>query len=672
MSIESRESMARTGWADAWRVVDFERPKLPENLRPLVSNKLVLSDLLIELERYKEVIRDHGRITCNRGATLCTPQLCAQLERLFSTPEPQTSASSRPLTWARLVRYVEYPEVNLLDTLLIIRDIVVQLPEDDRKLLLTGRPWQFPEPGLDENNLAEELKSIEITVAELRDVSERSYCFAQIVFPECSVKTWFDNETAVVRGKGWILGHIGSIEQNVSQYGQQKVSIVFNETAESRNYQDEWETDWILRATGEPIQDGDVVCLMQGASKPSIVRMCKDHFSIIASMVTPQQRRHGEPSNEMPRERLSTDDLCDVLLTLKIPQNGAKEKGQSGFALKLIDLVPHDYQEDSEVDKRLTLVASVMVDIVTSILKIRKSESNLLETLLHRWGAKCAAVQRLATDPAKDGKYAAADVLWSPLRNQEKGMISEEFVKGVAMNKGLYGYIIMALLLEQLGKSLPVSEDVAKSAAGNSGLYGLEIMELLFRYREDSLPVSEDVVKAAAGNTGFDGGEIMELLFRHRRERLPVSEDVVKIAAGNTGKYGHEIMEILFQWRKERLLISEEVVKEAARNPGFEGYRIMEILFRHRRERLPVSEEVVKEAAGNPGLGGHKIMEVLFRHQESLPVSEDVVKAAAVNTGPIGPVNMQRLFQYRGKTSQSLKMWSRQQRGILDPTDLKL
>ncbi|KAH1638325.1 hypothetical protein KXW40_005821 [Aspergillus fumigatus] len=51
--------------------------------------------------------------------------------------------------------------------------IVVQLPEDDRKLLLTGRPWQFLEPGPDENDLAKEIDSIEITVAELSAVSER-------------------------------------------------------------------------------------------------------------------------------------------------------------------------------------------------------------------------------------------------------------------------------------------------------------------------------------------------------------------------------------------------------------------------------------------------------------------------------------------------------------------
>ncbi|KAH1741687.1 hypothetical protein KXV48_004038 [Aspergillus fumigatus] len=60
-----------------------------------------------------------------------------------------------------------------MSTNLGMAQIVVQLPEDDRKLLLNGRPWQFLELGPDENDLGVELMSIESTVAELSDVSER-------------------------------------------------------------------------------------------------------------------------------------------------------------------------------------------------------------------------------------------------------------------------------------------------------------------------------------------------------------------------------------------------------------------------------------------------------------------------------------------------------------------
>jgi hypothetical protein len=98
MCFESRALTGETGCADAWRVVDFKRPKLPEDLQPLTTDKFGLPNLLTELERYKRVLRDNGSIACNRGATLHTPRLCAQLGSLFSTPEPQASGSSHPLT----------------------------------------------------------------------------------------------------------------------------------------------------------------------------------------------------------------------------------------------------------------------------------------------------------------------------------------------------------------------------------------------------------------------------------------------------------------------------------------------------------------------------------------------------------------------------------------------
>ncbi|KAM0109434.1 hypothetical protein ACP6JB_004887 [Aspergillus fumigatus] len=141
MSIDSRVSTGETGCADAWRVVDFEKPKLPENLQPLISDKFGLSDLLTELGR-----RDspHSAIMYATRKLILDPRT-TDLSIVTST---NLGTASSPY-------------------------IVVQLPEDDRKLLLTGRPWQFLEPGPDENDLAKEIDSIEITVAELSAVSER-------------------------------------------------------------------------------------------------------------------------------------------------------------------------------------------------------------------------------------------------------------------------------------------------------------------------------------------------------------------------------------------------------------------------------------------------------------------------------------------------------------------
>lgn len=51
--------------------------------------------------------------------------LCAQLGRLFSTTELQTSTTLYPLTWAWLIYYIGHPGAKLPDTVLIIREIIV-------------------------------------------------------------------------------------------------------------------------------------------------------------------------------------------------------------------------------------------------------------------------------------------------------------------------------------------------------------------------------------------------------------------------------------------------------------------------------------------------------------------------------------------------------------------
>ena len=45
--------------------------------------------------------------------------------------------------------------------------------------------------------------------------------------------------------------------------------------------------EWTLQATAKSIRESDIVCLLQGASKPTIIRLCEDHFAIIVIAITP-------------------------------------------------------------------------------------------------------------------------------------------------------------------------------------------------------------------------------------------------------------------------------------------------------------------------------------------------------------------------------------------------
>ncbi|RHZ45340.1 HET domain-containing protein [Aspergillus thermomutatus] len=371
------------------------------------------------------------------------------------------------------------------------------------------------------------------------------------IFPKSSIQTWEGTESAVIKSKGWILGHIHSVAQDITGFGQ-RITLLLNDTAESLGYREIWQSEWVVETCAELIKDGDIVCLLQGRSEPSIIRLCNDHFTVITPSVQPQQRNQTEGLKPALQIRRDIPGLHDILLTLRLR---LVEGGlESNIPLGLMDMAPEYRETHTESELRLNHIALVVVGIAAKA-RNQNPKSRGLENILGQSGT-CNPVI--------------------------------EVLKVAAANPGSYGDRIIQILLHQRHESLAVSEGVVKAAAGDPEDCGHETLRLLFQQRGESLPVSEEVVMAAAGNPGDCGHKTLRLLFQQRGESLPVSEDVVKAAAGNTGYYGPRIMEVLFQHRGEDLPVSEDVVKAAAENTGFHELEITEVLFRHWKESLPV------------------------------------------------------------------------------------
>ena len=116
------------------------------------------------------------------------------------------------------------------------------------------------------------------------------------------VKT--SSQRAVIESKGCILGQVSSVRRDDRQ----------NVTITSRNVA--WDLggtiEWALQASAKPIQEHDIICLLYGASKPTIIRLCKDHFAVVVIAVTPL---NGSSSFGRPKTSQSTTQfLRDFLL----------------------------------------------------------------------------------------------------------------------------------------------------------------------------------------------------------------------------------------------------------------------------------------------------------------------------------------------------------------------
>ncbi|KAB8254964.1 heterokaryon incompatibility protein-domain-containing protein [Aspergillus pseudonomiae] len=106
-----------------------------------------------------------------------------------------------------------------------------------------------------------------------------------------SVQIWPHCDLALIRTRGYILGEVSRVKSDTDRYDRQQVYIEnFALRANSWAYLS-WvlgiPRDWTLHVSAKPVQKGDMVCLLEGASKPSIVRFYNGYLIFIIVHVTP-------------------------------------------------------------------------------------------------------------------------------------------------------------------------------------------------------------------------------------------------------------------------------------------------------------------------------------------------------------------------------------------------
>ncbi|PYH66903.1 HET domain-containing protein [Aspergillus vadensis CBS 113365] len=146
-----------------------------------------------------------------------------------------------------------------------------------------------------------------------------------------SVEVQPGTNIAVIKGKGWILGRITSVESSKHLHDYQTISIAFHESTLGVAFKNEWGKEWVIHASARPVQVYDIVCFLHRASKPTIVRLRKGgRISVIVSMTTPEivKRMNGYGSFRQQSERKISDiqnevkniSPVDLILTWDIDQ----------------------------------------------------------------------------------------------------------------------------------------------------------------------------------------------------------------------------------------------------------------------------------------------------------------------------------------------------------------
>lgn len=79
---------------------------------------------------------------------------------------------------------------------------------------------------------------------------------------------------AVIRSKGRLLGVVFAVEADTDRNGKQLLRVTWNSLFSAGSH-------WRLETSAESVERGDIVCLLEGASLPTIIRIHKDYWYII-------------------------------------------------------------------------------------------------------------------------------------------------------------------------------------------------------------------------------------------------------------------------------------------------------------------------------------------------------------------------------------------------------
>jgi ankyrin repeat protein len=192
---------------------------------------------------------------------------------------------------------------------------------------------------------------------------------------EIFVETQYDKEMAIIKSKGCILGQVSSVRSDDTE----NVNVIF--TSKNTAWHSGDEVEWTLQASAKSIQEDDIVCLLQGASKPTIIRLHKDHFAVVVIAATPlnESGSWGRPElsksiTHFPREFLL---VWDWEKPLEESQDGEEYEALTKTNSQGLEHPIAKFGDHSDKATRIWNIALILGDLE----EYKKAEERLREAI---------------------------------------------------------------------------------------------------------------------------------------------------------------------------------------------------------------------------------------------------------------------------------------------------
>ena len=254
-----------------------------------------------------------------------------------------------------------------------------------------------------------------------------------LLYKEVSVKVWAERGIAVIKSRGSILGRVSLVENDGARYDRQNVVITFKNLSGHLGYKREWSTRWTLQASAKSIRQGDLVSLLQGASKPNIIRPWKDHFAIIVIAVTPQQDVRTESRYTKPQGPFHSINSFprDFLLVWNWESSPGNLQDQEGYetSTEINSLLPEYSNTDLDKATRLRNVALILKDLEQyeeARERLREAIKSYGKVLGLEHPDTLISINNLASTYRDQGRWKEAEELEVQVMETRKRVLREE------------------------------------------------------------------------------------------------------------------------------------------------------------------------------------------------------------------------------------------------------
>jgi hypothetical protein len=424
---------------------------------------------------------------------------------------------------------------------------------------------------------------------------------------EIDVTTWESRNIAVIQSQGYIIGHV---HETRSISGREKIII---------------KTPWkfergdisiTIESTSVLILAGDIICLLDGAAKPTIIRICGDQAVMVKISVDAT-----DDEDEVDYHRL----IQDSEMVPRLPRSFLLIWDWESAATSMHTIKQGAYGNLFKVDE--TFHKSQLALISWDSGRFEKAEESYQEL----WRAskeklgwvhpKTMAYTRcLASLYWQIGNVELANRFQATARLISQSPDCAEMEQTGAYVAEFFDQEVMLLLLERWKHKVKVPDVVVEAAAMNRK-HGVEVMQTL-RDRRREIKTSEKVVLAAANNDEH-GKQLMELLLDEDGADINFTDDV--LVAASTAKHGDMLLIHLLS-RSKSWNRTVDAHSTAAAGKQFDGTFILRALLDRSEDRIDLTEDVTLAALEHPR--AKSIVEMLlYRGKSAFKVTEAVLIA---------------------------------------------